>query len=54
MLEATRHILPEGDPAVFAAGDQVGLVGERGRYDALLCAPDGLTGWADQPLPGLG
>jgi hypothetical protein len=42
------------DTSVFAAGDQVCLVGERGRYDALLCSPDGITEWADQPLPGLG
>lgn len=40
--------------AVFVSGDGVCVVVERGRYDALVCSPDGLTGWADQPLPGLG
>ena len=48
------------DPAVgvrhgvFASGDGVCVVVERGRYDALACSSDGLTEWADQPLPGLG
>ena len=46
--------LSASDNGVFASGDQVCLVAERGRYDALLCSPDGLTGWTDQPLPGLG
>jgi hypothetical protein len=39
---------------VFASADEVCVVVERGRYDALVCSPDGLTEWADQPLPGLG
>ncbi len=42
------------DTSVFTSGDEVCLVSERGRYDALLCSADGITGWADQPLPGLG
>jgi hypothetical protein len=51
---ATPVQLSAFDTSVFASGDEVCLVGERGRYDALLCSPDGLTEWADQPLPGLG
>ncbi|MBL0748714.1 hypothetical protein [Nocardioides baculatus] len=51
---ATPVQLSAFDTGVFTSGDKVCLVGERGRYDALLCSPDGLTEWADQPLPGLG
>jgi len=51
---ATPVQLSAFDTGVFTSGDEVCLVGERGRYDALLCSPDGLTEWADQPLPGLG
>lgn len=40
------------DTSVFASGDEVCLVTERGRRDAQLCSPDGITGWYDQPLPG--
>jgi len=46
--------LSASDSAVFASGDEVCVVVERGRYDAEVCSPDGLTEWADQPLPGLG
>lgn len=46
--------LSASDSAVFAAGAGVCVVVERGRYDAEVCSPDGLTEWADQPLPGLG
>ncbi|RYC11193.1 hypothetical protein [Nocardioides zhouii] len=42
------------ESGVFASGDDVCVVVERGRYDALVCSSDGLTEWADQPLPGLG
>lgn len=46
--------LSASDTGVFASGDAVCVVVERGRYDALVCSPDGLTQWDDQPLPGLG
>ena len=51
---ATPIQLSSFDSGVFASGDGVCVVTERGRYDALECSPDGLTDWADQPLPGLG
>ena len=51
---ATPIQLSAFDTGVFTSGDEVCVVAERGRYDALLCSPDGLTGWVDQPLPGLG
>jgi hypothetical protein len=51
---ATPIQLSAFESAVFASGDEVCVVVERGRYDALACSPDGLTHWADQPLPGLG
>ncbi|HEV2797861.1 MAG TPA: hypothetical protein VGV65_09590, partial [Nocardioides sp.] len=51
---ATPIQLSASDTGVFRSGDEVCVVVERGRYDALVCSPDGLTEWADQPLPGLG
>ena len=51
---ATPIQLSAHDTGAFVSGDQVCVVVERGRYDALVCSPDGLTEWADQPLPGLG
>ena len=51
---ATPIQLSAFDSSVVTSGDEVCVVAERGRYDALLCSPDGITGWADQPLPGLG
>lgn len=51
---ATPIQLSAFDGGVFASGDEVCVVVERGRYDALACSSDGLTEWADQPLPGLG
>jgi hypothetical protein len=51
---ATPIQLSAFESGVFASGDEVCVVVERGRYDALACSPDGLTEWADQPLPGLG
>lgn len=42
------------ESGVFASGDGVCVVVERGRHDALVCSSDGLTEWADRPLPGLG
>lgn len=41
------------DSSVFAVGDGVCVVTERGRYDALACSSDRGTTWSDQPLPGL-
>ncbi|RYB91368.1 hypothetical protein EUA06_08540 [Nocardioides glacieisoli] len=52
--DATPIQLSAFESSVFASGDEVCVVVERGRYDALTCSPDGLTEWADQPLPGLG
>ena len=49
---ATAMQLSASDSAVFTSGDEVCVVGERGRYDALLCSPDGITGWSDRALPG--
>ena len=51
---ATPIQLSASETGVFTSGDEVCVVVERGRYDALVCSTDGLTGWADQPLPGLG
>ncbi len=45
--------VPSSDTSVFAVGDGVCVVSERGRYDALACSTDGGTTWSDQPLPGL-
>ncbi len=52
--DATPIQLSAFESGVFASGDGVCVVVERGRYDALTCSSDGLTEWADQPLPGLG
>jgi hypothetical protein len=51
---ATPTQLSAFESSVLTSGDEVCVVVERGRYDALTCSPDGLTEWADQPLPGLG
>jgi hypothetical protein len=51
---ATPIQLSAHDTSVFVSGDDVCLVVERGRYDALVCSADGLTAWSDRPLPGLG
>jgi hypothetical protein len=45
--------LSSSDTSVFAVGDGVCVVSERGRLDALACSSDGGTTWSDQPLPGL-
>ena len=50
---ATPIQLSAADTGVLASGDEVCVVVERGRYDAMVCSPDGLTAWSDRPLPGL-
>jgi len=46
--------LSSSDRDVFIDGDDVCVVGERGRYDQLTCSSDGGTNWSARPLPGLG